>query len=124
MMVMVMIVIVMMLVKIMVILMMVPAHVIMLNLCTKKGTNGVMQMNLHAYRLDPNETMEQYLKRTRMQSMNVWATEMEIIAAVSMLSTIIYCFRPSGVTFKWLRHSPRVASSRMGEEESIHKQSF
>ena len=39
-MVMVMIVIVMMLVKIMVILMMVPAHVIMLNLCTKKGTNG------------------------------------------------------------------------------------
>ena len=29
-------------------------------------------------------------------------------------------FRPSGVTFKWLRHSPRVASSRMGEEESIY----
>ena len=70
--------------------------------------------------LDPNETMEQYLKRTMMQSLNVWATEMEIIAAVSMLSTTIYCFSPSGVTFKWLRHSPRVASSRMGEEESIY----
>ena len=52
--------------------------------------------------------------------MNVWATEMEIIAAVPMLSTTIYCFSPSGVTFKWLRHSPRVASSRMGEEESIY----
>ena len=52
--------------------------------------------------------------------MNVWATEMEIIAAVSMLSTTIYCFLPSGVTFKWLRHSPRVASSRIGEEESIY----
>ena len=51
--------------------------------------------------LDPNETMhvEHYLKRTRMQSMNVWATETEIIAAVSMLSTTIYA---SGVTFKWL----------------------
>ena len=64
--------------------------------------------------------MEQYLKRTRMQLLNVWATEMETIAAVSMLSTTIYCFSPSGITFKKLRHSPRVASSRMGEEESIY----
>ena len=46
--------------------------------------------------------------------MNVW------VAAVSMLSTTIYCFSPSGVTFKWLRHSPRVASNRMVEEESIY----
>ena len=70
--------------------------------------------------LDPNETMDKYLKRMRMQSMKVWATEMEIIAAASMLSTTIYCFSPSGATFKWLRHSPRMAACKMGEEESIY----
>ncbi|KAL5470972.1 hypothetical protein EMCRGX_G029041 [Ephydatia muelleri] len=32
----------------------------------------------------------------------------------------LHSFRPSGITFKWLRHSPRVASSGMGEEESIY----
>ena len=59
--------------------------------------------------LDPIETTGKYLKRTRMQSLNVWATEMEIIAAASMLSTTTctYCFSPSGATFKWLRHSQR-----------------
>ena len=70
--------------------------------------------------LDPNETMDKYLKRMRMQSMKVWATEMEIIAAASMLSTTIYYFSPSsGATFKWLRHSPRIAACKMDEEESI-----
>ena len=57
--------------------------------------------------LDPNETMESYLKQTRMLSLNMWATEMESIAAASMLSATIYCFSPSGATFKWLRHSPK-----------------
>ena len=71
--------------------------------------------------LDPNETMaNKYLKQTRMQFLKVRATEIEIIAAASMLSTTIYCSSPSGATFKWLRHSPRMAACKMGEEESIY----
>ena len=64
-----------------------------------------------------NESMEQYLKRTKMQSLNTWATEMEIMSAVAMLNTTIYCFSPCGLTYKWLRHSPKVVSNRI-------KQSF
>ena len=29
-------------------------------------------------------------------------------------------FSPSGATFKWLRHSPRIAACEMGEKESIY----
>ena len=46
----------------------------------------------------------------------------KIISAASMLSTTIYCFSPSGATFKWLRPSPGMAACEMGEEESIYMQ--
>ena len=68
--------------------------------------------------LVPNETMDQYLKRMRMQSMNVWATEMGSCVHAEYNNLLFFTI------FKWLRHSPRVVSSRMDEEESIHKQSF
>ena len=50
--------------------------------------------------------MEDYMQRTRMQSLNVWATEVEIIAAATMLHTAICVFAPSGGFYKWLKHSP------------------
>ena len=56
--------------------------------------------------LDPHKSMEDYMQRTRMQSLNVWATEVEIIAGATMLHTAICVFVPSGGIYKWLKHSP------------------
>ena len=52
--------------------------------------------------LASNESMEEYMQQTRMQSLNVWATEVEIIAATTMLCTAIYvfAFAPSGGAYK------------------------
>jgi len=68
--------------------------------------------------LHSNESMEDYMQRTRMQSLNVWATEVEIIAAATMLHTAICVFAPSGGTYKWLKHSP-VISKDSHQDESI-----
>ena len=53
----------------------------------------------HARLLDPNETMEIYLMRTKMQSIGEWATDVELSAADSMLSATIYTFSPNGGTY-------------------------
>ena len=39
-----------------------------------------------------DKRMEQYMKRSRMQSLGVWATEVEIIAAASLLNATIYVY--------------------------------
>ena len=36
------------------------------------------------------------------------------------LNTTIYCFSPSGLTYKWIRHSPKDVSNRMSEKECIY----
>ena len=56
--------------------------------------------------LDPHESMEGYMERTRKQSLNLWATEVEIIAAATMLHTVICVFEPSGGIYTWLKHLP------------------
>ena len=62
----------------------------------------------HARLLDPNESMKIYLMRTKMQPIGERATDVELSAAASMLSTSIYAliFSPNGGTYQWLRHSP------------------
>ena len=70
--------------------------------------------------LASNESMEEYMQRTRMQSLNVWATEVENFAAATMLRTAIYVFAPSGETYKWLKHSPwEVKKEDCHQDESI-----
>ena len=72
--------------------------------------------------LDPHELMEEYMQRTRMQSLNVWATEVEINAAATMLHTAICVFAPSGGTYKWLKHSPvikKISCKDSHQDESI-----
>ena len=70
--------------------------------------------------LDSNESMEDYMQRTRMQSLNVWATEVEIIAAAT-IHTAICVFAPSGGTYKWLQYSPVIKeiSKDSHQDESI-----
>ena len=68
-----------------------------------------------------NESVEQYMKRTNMQSLGTWATEFEIIAAASLLRTAIYVFALSGATYKWLKHSPiEVTTNDRHQNESIY----
>ena len=50
--------------------------------------------------------MDQYLKCTKMQNPKVWATEVEIIAAASLLCSTIYTFAPSGPKCQWVWYSP------------------
>ena len=65
-------------------------------------------------------TMMQYLKKTKMCNLSVWATEMEIIATASMLHTTIYEYSPSGATNKWLRHQPEVAFNDTHHNEATN----
>ena len=39
--------------------------------------------------------MESYMKRSRMQTLGTWATELEVIAAASLLNTTIYIYMPN-----------------------------
>ena len=57
----------------------------------------------------PDGSMESYMKRSRMQTLGTWATELEVIAAASLLITTIYIYAKCGETFKWLKHSPQEA---------------
>ena len=54
----------------------------------------------------PDGSMESYMKRSRMQTVGTWATELEVIAAASLLKKTIYIYAKCGETFKWLKHSP------------------
>ena len=38
----------------------------------------------------PDGSVESYMKRSRMQTLGTWATELEVIAAASLLNTTIY----------------------------------
>ena len=65
-------------------------------------------------------TMMQYLKKTKMCNLSVWATGMEIIATASILHTTIYVYSPSGATNKWLRHQLEVAFNDTHHNEAIY----
>ena len=43
------------------------------------------------------------MKRSRMQTLGTWATELEVIAAASLLNTTFYTYAKCGETFKWLK---------------------
>ena len=55
----------------------------------------------------PQRLYESYMKRSRMQALGTWATELEVIAAASLLNATIYIYAKYGETSKWLKHSPQ-----------------
>ena len=67
-----------------------------------------------------HESMDQYLKRTKMQNPKVWATEVEIIATASLLCSTIYTFAPSGPKCQRLRYSPDTICNDMHQDESTN----
>ena len=53
--------------------------------------------------LKEDESMSQYLKRSKMNTLTVWASEIEIIAE---LQTSIFAYVSSGGKHMWLKHAP------------------
>ena len=64
-----------------------------------KSKNSVFSSLVSSY-----GSMELYTKQSRMQSLGVWATEVEIIAAASLLNATIYVYARCGDSCKWLKH--------------------
>ena len=60
--------------------------------------------------------MEQYIKRSRMQSLGVWATEVDIIAAASLLNATIHVYARCGDSYEWLKHSADEAKSDLHQD--------
>ena len=56
--------------------------------------------------LKEHESIIQYLKISKMDTLTVWATEIEIFAAAQMLQTSIYVYAISGGKYTWLCYNP------------------
>ena len=69
----------------------------------------------------PDGSVESYMKRSRMQTLGTWATELEVIAAASLLNTTIYIYAE---TFKWLKQSPQETKLGLHQDEGIHITNF
>ncbi|XP_023932797.1 uncharacterized protein LOC112042458 [Lingula anatina] len=54
---------------------------------------------------DNDSTSANYIRRTGMDSENVWGTETEILAAAHLLQTDIYVYSKPGDSWKWLKYS-------------------
>ena len=80
-----------------------------------KSKNSVFSSLVSSY-----GSMEQYMKQSRMQSLGVWATEVEIIAAASLLNATIYVYAQCGDSCKWLKHAADEASSGWHQDECIY----
>ena len=72
----------------------------------------------------PDDSMESYMKRSRMQTLGTWATELEVIAAASLLNTSIYIYAKCGEAFKWLKHSPQETKPGLHQDEGIYITNF
>ena len=66
-----------------------------------------------------DKCMEQYKKRSRMQSLRVWATEVDIIAAASLLNAMNHIHARCDDSYKWLTHSADEAKSGLHQDEYI-----
>ena len=64
----------------------------------------------HALLAHMNGSVNEYLARTGMTNQHVWGTDIEIIAASSLLETDIYVYTKIGFLYKWQRFSSSILS--------------
>ena len=64
------------------------------------------------------------MKRSRMQTLGTWATELDVIAASSLLNTTTYTYAKCGETFKWLKHSLQETKLGLRQDEGIYITNF
>ena len=69
-----------------------------------------MRHNEHALLAHMNGSVNEYLARTGMRNQHVWGTDVEIIAASSLLETDIYVYTKVGFLYKWQRFSSSILS--------------
>ena len=69
-----------------------------------------MRHNEHALLAHMNGSVNEYLARTGMRNQHVWGTDIEIIAASSLLETDIYVYTKVGFLYKWQRFSSSILS--------------
>ena len=69
-----------------------------------------MRHNEHALLAHMNGTVNEYLACTGMRNQHVWGTDVEIIAASSLLETDIYVYTKVGFLYKWQRFSSSILS--------------
>ena len=60
-----------------------------------------MRQNENALLAHMNTSVDEYLARTEMANLGVWGTNVEIIAAASLLKTDIYVYTKVGSLYKW-----------------------
>ena len=58
-----------------------------------------------SYLKEDDESMNKYLKTTKMDALTVWASELKIFAAAQMLQTSIFVYAISRGQHKWLKHA-------------------
>ena len=59
-----------------------------------------MRHNEHALLAHINGSVNKYLARTAMTNQHIWRTDVEIIAALSLLETDIYVYTKVGFLYK------------------------
>ena len=69
-----------------------------------------MRCNEQALLAHINGSVNEYLARTGMGNQQVWGTDVEIIAASSLLETDIYVHTKVGFLYKWKRFSSSILS--------------
>ena len=68
----------------------------------------------------PDGSVESYMKRSRMQTLCTWATELEVIAAASLLNTTIYTYMPNVEKHSnGSKHSPQETKLGLHQDEDI-----
>ena len=69
-----------------------------------------MRHNEHALLAHMNGSVNEYLARTGMSNQHVWGTDIEILAASSLLETDNYVYTKVGFLYKWQKFSSSIVS--------------
>ena len=102
-----------------------------------EGTHGTVRQRVVEHMKQPgiskklegytNEKVDNYLRRTKMASNGVWATDVEIMSAASLLKTDIYVYATHGITrsrkMAWLRY-PSGFTLKKGTNTAIYLQNL
>ena len=67
------------------------------------------------------ETMDSYIEQSHMQSLGAWATEIEIIAAASLLQTTIYVYGPCRKMNKWQKYTTHIEKTDDNHFETVKR---
>ena len=68
----------------------------------------------------PDGSMESYMKRSRMQTLGTWATELEVIAAASLLNYNNLYICQMWRNIQMLKHSPQETKLGLHQDEGLY----